>query len=259
MDHPLSPYNENDDFKIFFNNIIENNPLSLICYILWYHQFYQGKNDFSFRTDPFEFIYRYENKYTLMGEKVWDLIEKIKWFETNLVLMFEKESWTEITHRFHNFRSIETNQPSQTYDTYLHLHLTKKNYFFPESNDEQIIELPSSQHPLPKRYRPLSGGLAFGFLKNNNVTCFAAAPHIFMQEPFSYAILRGIETQSLDRRRGYAQKTVQVLCNALFNRFNVSDIYCWVEEKNRAARNLYKKIGFYEEGKIYSIYCDLKK
>ncbi|MHA2227018.1 MAG: GNAT family N-acetyltransferase [Candidatus Hodarchaeales archaeon] len=186
-------------------------------------------------------------------------MDKIKWFETNLVLMFEKERWTEITHHFHNFRSLETNKSTQTYDTYLTLHLTRQKFVFLDSIDEQIIELPSPQYPLPKRYRPLSGGLAFGFLKNNNVTCFAAAPHILKQEPFSYAILRGIETQSLDRRRGYAQKTVQVLCNEVFKRFDISDIFCWVEEKNRAARNLYKKIGFYEDGKIHSIYCDLKK
>lgn len=193
-----------------------------------------------------------------MGENVWQFENKVRWFKTNLVLIFEKKRWGEIIQRFENFRDLETNQRIDSYNTYLSLNLSRDLFSF-SNPDNQIIQIPSLKYPLPKRYRPYGGGLSYGLIKNRNIVCFAAAPHILSQETFSFAILRGIETKIIERRQHYALKTVGVLCKELFSRYNLSNIFLWVDEKNKAARNLYKKLGFFEEGKTYTTYCDLKK
>lgn len=237
---------------------IQKQPLSVICYILWYIYHQHEKTDLAFSVDPLRYIFRYENKYTLVGEKVWQLERKIRWFKTNLVLIFEKKRWGDVIQRFDNFRDLETNQQTDSHNTYLTLNLFRDHFSFSEPFSDQIIQIPSSEHPLPKRYRPYSGGLSFGLFKKGKMVCFAAAPHILSQGTLSFAILRGVETKLIERRQRYALKTVGVLCKELFSRYQFSNIFLWVEETNRAARNLYQKLGFSEEGKIYTTYCDQK-
>lgn len=193
-----------------------------------------------------------------MGEKVWQLKTKVRWFNTNLVLIFEKKRWGDIIQRFDNIRDLETNQQTDSYNTYLTLNLSRDHFSFSEPVDDQIIRVPSSEYPLPKRYRPFGGGLSFGFFKKGSMVSFAAAPHILSQGTFSFAILRGVETKLIERRQRYALKTVGVLCKELFSRYESSNIFLWVEETNQAAQNLYKKLGFSEEGRIYATYCDQK-
>ena len=244
--------------QIFIKHI-KQQPLSVICYIL-YHIYDKHENtDLAFSVDPLCYIFRYENKYTLFGEDVWELEKKIRWFDTNIVLTFEKQNWRGISKRFDNFRSIEAKKPITSYKTYLTLNLTREHFSFFESSENQIIQIPSPGYPLPKRYRPLSGGLNFAFFKNDNIVCFASAPYILTQSSFSFAILRGIETKLPERKKGYAFRTVGVLCKELFSRYSVSNIFLWVEETNPAALNLYRHLGFSEESKVLTTYCDKKK
>jgi len=91
------------------------------------------------------------------------------------------------------------------------------------------------------------------------MVCFAAAPYILTHPPFSFAIVRGVETKFLKRRQGYALNTVGFLCKELFSRYQLKNIFLWVEEGNQAARSLYQKIGFSEEVEISLTYCDLKE
>jgi predicted GNAT family acetyltransferase len=96
-------------------------------------------------------------------------------------------------------------------------------------------------------------------LKNEKIVSFASAPHILTHKSFSFAILRGIETKLLERKQGYALETVGVLCQELFSQYHLKNIFSWVEEKNAAARSLYKKLGFREKAKTFAIHCDRKK
>lgn len=241
---------------ILVEHLQQQQPLSVICYILWYIFQQPEKTDFAFSINPLSFIFRFENKYTLMGKDIWQLGGKVRWFRTNIVLRFEKQRWHEITQRFSNFRSLETNKPMNSYSTYLTLALNQEDFSFSEPVNENITEFSSPDYPLPKRYRHFDGGLAFGILKNDNIACFAAAPHILTQGSFSFCILRGIETLPSKRRQSYALNTVGTLCKEVYTRYKVSNIFLWVEETNTAAQNLYKKIGFHEEAKIYTTYCD---
>ncbi|MFX0124787.1 MAG: GNAT family N-acetyltransferase [Candidatus Hodarchaeota archaeon] len=213
----------------------------------------------SFSTNPFSYIFRHENKYNIKGENVWQLEKHVRWFKTNLVLIFEKQQWEEINRRFENFRHIETNKLTGSYDTFLTLNLSRDRLSFVKPIDENIIQIPSSKHPIPKRYRPYSGGLNFGLIKNDRIVCFAAAPYILTKQGFSFAIIRNVVTKFIVRRQGFALKTVGVLCKELFSNYHISNIFLWVEERNTAARNLYKKLGFFEEAKVAMTYCDLKK
>ncbi|MFX0013748.1 MAG: GNAT family N-acetyltransferase [Promethearchaeota archaeon] len=237
---------------------IQQQPLSVICYILWFLYHRNEKTDLIFSIDPLRYICRYENKYTLFGENIWEFTNKIRWFNTNIVLVFEKHYWDDIRIRFDNFRNVETNKPANIYNTYLTFNLSKNHLLNLEPIDDQIIQIPSYKHPLPKRYRPLDGGLGFGSFKGNKLVCFAAAPYIFIKSSFSFAILRGVETNVLERRQGYALKTVGVLCKELFLRYDISNIFLWVEDSNMAAKKLYRKLGFSEEAKVFTTYCDLK-
>ena len=242
----------------FLEQLIKQ-PLSFICYILWFINHKPEHTDLVFTTDPFSYIFRYENKYNIVGENVWQYDKHIRWFKTNLVIIFEKQHWKEINQRFDNFRNLDTNQLINSYDTYLTLNLKKDDLSNFEQTDNEIKQIPSTNYPLPKRYRPYNGGLNFGLFKKNQMVCFAAAPYILTNPPFSFAIVRGVETKFLKRRQGYALNTVGWLCKELFSRYLLNNIFLWVEKRNQAARNLYQKIGFTEEVEFSLTYCDLKK
>ncbi len=243
----------------FFVEKLQQQPLSVICYILWYLYNQRETTDLAFTVDPLRYIFRFDNKYTLFGNDIWELEDRIRWYKTNNVLFFEEERWEEVIQRFENLRSLENNRPAESYNTYLTLSLSKEHLSIPESVDNRIVQFPSSKYPLPKRYRSLVGGLAFGLLKNEKIVSFASAPHILTHKSFSFAILRGIETKLLERKQGYALKTVGVLCQELFSQYQLKKIFSWVEEKNTAARSLYKNLGFREKAKTFAIYCDRKQ
>ncbi|MFX0182765.1 MAG: GNAT family N-acetyltransferase [Candidatus Hodarchaeota archaeon] len=246
------------DPQVFIKHL-QRQPLSIICYILWYHHKQQEQTQLTFRLNPFRFIHRFENKYTLYGKNVWKLKRKIRWFETNLVLMFNHEEiWSDLNKRFTNFRSLETNQPTDFFNVYITLSLSKDSFIAFNNIDKRIIELPTQKYSIPKRYRPISSGLNYGLIKDGEVVSFAAAPHILIQNTFSFAILRGIETKLLERRQGYALQTVGVLCNELFSRYKLTNIFLWVEDTNKAALDLYEKLGFKKEAVIFATYCDQK-
>ncbi|MFX0051916.1 MAG: GNAT family N-acetyltransferase [Candidatus Hodarchaeota archaeon] len=246
------------DPHVFIDHL-QIQPLSIISYILWYHYKQQENTQLVYRLNPFQYIHRFENKYTLYGKDVWEFHRKIRWFKTNLVLMCNQErTWLDLTKRFTNFRSLETNQPADFFNVYISLKLSKDNFTALDDMDERIIELPTKEHPIPKRYRPISSGLNYGLIKDGEVVSFAAAPHILRQSIFSFAILRGIETKLLERKQGYALQIVGTLCNELFSRYHITNIFLWVEDTNKAALSLYDKLGFKKEAYIYATYCDQK-
>ncbi len=243
----------------FFSLILKHQPLSVISYILWFHLTRREQIEFNFSLNPFSYIYRYENKYNLVGDNYWELKKEIRWFNENITLIFQdKGHWDTIVNSFENFRSLETNDPSPIYDTYLTYTLTQDKLSSVESNSTTIVELPSKKYPLPKRYRPLEGGVNFGLIKDQKIISFASAPHILAQFKTPFAILRGIETKKTEKRHGYARATVSKLCENLFSKYGIESIFLWVEEKNVAARNLYIELGFQEDAKVFTTYCNQK-
>jgi hypothetical protein len=250
---------QNKDEREFLSRIVQSQSLSIISYILWYHHYQRETIEFSYSVDPFSYVYRYDNKYNLFGENIWELKKDIRWFKDNIVLIFQnKNIWNEIVEKFDNFRSLETNQPTQTFNTYITFRLTQDSFSSIDSKTELIVKIPSEKYPILKRYRHLQDCLNFGLIKNDKIASFASAPHIMTQNESSFAILRGIETNMLERRQGYAQVTVSKLCKKLFSKYEVKDIFLWVEEVNFAAIRMYNNLGFKEDAKIYSTYCDLK-
>ncbi len=245
--------------KEFLSRIVQSQSLSVISYILWYHHYKRESIDFSYSLDPFSYIYRYENKYCLFGENFWELGKNIRWFKDNIILIFQnKNIWNEIVEKFRNFRSLETNKSTHTFNTYITFYLTKDAFSFINSKSELIVKIPSEKYPIPKRYRHLKDGLNFGLIKNNKIASFASAPHIMTGYTTSFAVLRGVETNMLERGQGYAQVIVSKLCKELFTKFEIKNIFLWVEEINFAAIKMYNNLGFKEDVKIYTTYCDLK-
>lgn len=243
----------------FLTEIIQHQPLSVISYILYHHQNQRDKIEFDFSSNPFSYVYRFDNKYHLYGENIWQLSNKLRWFKDNIVLTFQdKTLWNEIINRFVNFRSLDTNKPVNTYDTYITYFLTQENFSSDNLSPNSILQIPSTVHPLPKRLRHLTEGLNFGLIKKGKIISFAAAPYIVTQEDFSFAILRGVETDFTERRKGYAQATTSKLCKELFTNYKIKQIFIWVEEDNQAAKKMYRKLGFQEESRVFTTYCDQK-
>lgn len=241
-----------------------NSPLHVSHYLIWYCINAPHTVDLVFLKPHFDFIFRYENKYHISISESLNLrplMNHLPWFSTNIVLIFEHSNlWPVLQDFFVNFRSLETNELIDGFNIYNTFVLTRKAFTSPDQDNPKIIQLPD--HSLPKRYRHLRGGVNFGMLKDDKVVSFAAARHILHQtiygKNYSFALLRGVETNALERRQGYADMTVKTLCNELFFRHNILRIYIWVERANVGAAKMYQKIGFQQVGKLLVTYCDLK-
>ncbi len=235
-------------------------PLSQICYIHWYFTQKTNQTGMKFNTTPFSFIFRYDNKFHLHGGSVENFIDNIKWYKTNNVLLFSDPTfWDIIQSKFWNFRSLETNENVDTYNTYLTYELSIESFKPYWKKASSIIKLPSETFSIPKRYRHLNEGIAFGLIENNEVLSFAAAPHIFQKSRLSYAIIRGIETKLLERKQGYSMLTVTKLCQHLLADLLIRKLFLWVEESNLPAINLYEKLGFRKDKTIFATFCDKKE
>lgn len=238
----------------------QNQPLSKKSYILWNHYKNNRNTEYAITLKPsLNYIYRFDNKYTLYGEEAWKLKNRIRWFKENVVLMSDNPALEKsIRANFKNFRSLETNEPNNEFNTYLTLRAIKSNFNFSDTSELTPIELPSKNVKLPKRYQHLQGGVNYGVLKNEEIISFAAAPYILNESGFSFAIIRSVETKLIERRQGLGTLTVGKLCESLFNQHKIQDIVLWVDKNNNTARKLYEKLGFIIEGDFYATYCDVK-
>ncbi len=240
--------------------MMENQPISKKSYILWNHFKNNLNTEYSVKTKPnLNYIYRFDNKYTLHGRDAWKLKNRIRWFKENVVLMYDDPILEEIIRaNFKNFRSLETNEQNNNFKTYLSLRVIEQTFTFSDINEFTPIKLPSKNIKLPKRYKHLQGGVNYGILKNEEIISFAAAPYILIESGFSFAIIRSVETKLLERKQGLGTVTVGKLCESLFHQYKVQDIVLWVDESNQIAQKLYEKLGFTIEGSFYATYCDKK-
>ncbi len=240
----------------FFTKFAEE-PLSQTCYIHWYLAQKPRTLLYNYSLNPYDYIFHYENKYHLSSSRVWSLKKKIQWFNTNSVLIFHDSSlWPSIQEKFTNFRSLETNEKTNTYNTYTTYQLSVETFNPGRLDLDSVIRFPNNRVNIPKRYRHLTGGIAYGYLKGKEIASFAAAPHILQNNEFSFAILRGIETKLLERKQGYSQKTLTKLCQEILTDRLIKMIFLWVEKSNQGAIQLYKKLGFEEDSTIFATYCD---
>ena len=82
--------------QAFFQKFAEE-PLSLTCYLHWYLAQKPNDIEYNISLSPYGSIFHYENKYHLSGGNVWPLMKKIRWFDTNIVLLFHDSShWPSI-------------------------------------------------------------------------------------------------------------------------------------------------------------------
>lgn len=242
-----------------FQKLLLKKPLSQTCYIQWFLLKKPHIVTVKLQKKPLSFIFHYENKYFLSGIDVWKLKDRIRWFKANNVIFFtNKYQWPAIQEKFTNFRSLETNSSTDTYNSYSTYKMSIKTFNPNWSNLSSLVKFPSDKATVPKRYRHLDihGGLAYGYLKNNEVVSFAAAPYIYQSEDLSFAIIRGIETKLLERKQGYSNSTLSKLCQELLANKLVKELFLWVEDSNESAINLYEKIGFIKDDKVFATFCD---
>jgi len=244
-----------------FQKLLFLQPLSQTCYMQWYLLKKPNLVTIKLQENPFNYIFHYENKYFLSGVDIWNLKGRIRWFKTNNVLFFTNKSlWPEIQERFTNIRSLETNDKTDTFNSYSTYKLMVKTFNPKWSDLSSIIKFPNNKIAVPKRYRHLDihGGLAYGYLKNNEIVSFAASPHIHQSNDLSFAIIRGIETKLLERKHGYSNTTLTKLCQELLSNLLIKELFLWVENSNQPAIKLYQKMGFVKDNEIFATFCDLK-
>ncbi|MCK4848457.1 MAG: GNAT family N-acetyltransferase [Candidatus Heimdallarchaeota archaeon] len=245
-----------------FQKLLSMQPLSQTCYMQWYLLKKPHLISINSQENPFSYIFHYENKYFLSGVDVWKLRDRIRWFKTNNILFFTNESlWPEIQERFTNFRSLETNSHINIFNSYSTYKMTVETFNPKWENLSSIIKFPNNKLAVPKRYRHLDihGGVAYGYLKDDEIVSFAAAPHIHQSEHLSFAIIRGIETKLLERKQGYSNITLTKLCQELLSNLLIKELFLWVEDSNEPAIKLYEKLGFVKDNnKIFATFCDLK-
>jgi hypothetical protein len=210
-----------------FQKLLSKKPLSQTCYIQWFLLKKPHLVTVKHLKNPLSFIFHYENKYFLSGVDVWKLKDRIRWFNTNNVIFFTNESlWPDIQKRFTNFRSLETNIQTDTFNSYTTYKMSIKTFNPSWSNRSSLIKFPNDKITVPKRYLHLDihGGLAYGYLKKNEIVSFAAAPHIHQSNDLSFAIIRGIETKLLERKQGYSNTTLSKLCQELLANMLIKDL-----------------------------------
>ena len=92
----------------------------------------------------------------------------------------------------------------------------------------------------------LTEGFIYGIIEDAELVSIAPAPYIISRPQVSFAMLKNVWTKEALRGQGYATGTVRSMLNFLFTRKAIKSVYCWVEENNEPAMNLFKGIGFQE-------------
>ena len=103
-----------------------------------------------------------------------------------------------------------------------------------------------------------SGLGGVGIIENDSLVACAFAPHIVMNDSFSFAIVRDVWTRLSHRGKGFGLDTSSKICDIAFEE-GVEKIFLWVEENNKTAVHIYEKIGFKTSSKAYSVKGKKKK
>ena len=103
-----------------------------------------------------------------------------------------------------------------------------------------------------------SGVGGVGIVENGSLVACAFAPHVVINESFSFAIVRDIWTRPFYRGKGFGYDVSSKICKIAFEE-GVEKIFLWVEENNKAAIHIYEKIGFIIANKAYSVIGKKKK
>ncbi|MHA1227109.1 MAG: GNAT family N-acetyltransferase [Candidatus Hodarchaeales archaeon] len=206
--------------------------------------------------NPLTFAFRYKHIYILEGRDSLKNLIELQRPQKEVNIIYNPALQKEIRKYFTNLSISDPSGIGDT-NTFLTMHMTQ-NSFNPlnvetetrpiqfKGNDEISSNVPTANKALLQSPDTIS----FIIKVDGEVVSLALSPNIYLGNGVkSFAILRGIWTDKRYRKKGFASSCISSLCNELFVRYNIQDIFIWVEENNSSAQKIYSQLGFFTKGR----------
>ncbi len=170
-----------------------------------------------------------------------------------VVISTDLEWIPSIKEHFTDLKQLDASGDESSFNTFLCMELSKKDFQVKKKylsrkltqDDQELVSMNRKIHMN-------SGVGGVGILENESIVACGFAPHVVMNENFSFAIIRDVWTRPSYRGKGYGYDVSSKICEIAFEE-GVEKIFLWVEENNKAAVHIYEKIGFITASKAYSV------
>jgi len=238
-----------------FDSILEvgKNRISRLAYTVWDILTFPESCHFQRKDSSFRFSYDLHT--TLFGpsnRELLDMYEPVG----KISLSFDPEWMEVVMDNFTSFEVMDKSAKGKEMNTFLSMELNQENFitkdtYEAQNLDETVIkELSFKQRLLFSN----SEGGGVGIIKDDKIIGVAFAPHIIVNENFSFAIIRGVWVSQEYRNRGFGFDISAKMCEILFSK-GIETISLWVEESNIPAVKIYKKMGFRTTDKVIGTDC----
>ncbi|MCK4896378.1 MAG: GNAT family N-acetyltransferase [Candidatus Heimdallarchaeota archaeon] len=176
-----------------------------------------------------------------------------------VVITADLEWMPTIEEHFTDLKLLDPSMDENSYNSFLCMELSKKDFQAKEGCISRRLDQDDQKLVSMNRKIHLNSGVGgVGIIEDRSLVACAFAPHVVMNESFSFAILRDIWTRPSYRGKGFGYDVSSRICDIAFEE-GVEKIFLWVEENNKAAVNIYEKIGFITANKAYSVIGKKKK
>ena len=242
-----------------FDSILEvgKNRISRLAYTIWDILTFPDSCHFQRLDSSFRFSYDLHT--TLFGPPNRELLE-IYEPVGKISLSFDPE-WLEVVlDNFTSFEVMDKSAKGKEMNTFLSMELYQENFITKDTYEAQNLDETITRE-LSFKQRLLfsnSEGGGVGIIKNDKIIAVAFAPHILVNENFSFAIIRGVWVSQEYRNRGFGFDVSAKMCEVLFSK-SIETITLWVEESNAPAVRIYEKMGFRIIDKVIGTDCIKQK
>ena len=237
-----------DDIQYFLEIAKQN--LAKYCFMVW--DYYYTPHIFQVEVIDSTLRCTYGQHNLINGKINPDILSNID-NRGEVVISTDLEWMPVIEEHFTDLKLLDPSMDENSYNSFLCMELSKKDFQAEEGcisrklnqDDQKLVSMNRKIH--------LNSGVGgVGIIENGSLIACAFAPHIVINESFSFAIIRDIWTRPIYRGKGYGYDVSSRICDIAFEE-GVKKIFLWVEENNKAAVHIYEKIGFRTANKAYSV------
>lgn len=243
-----------DDIQYFLKIAKEN--LAKYCFMVW--DYYYTPNIFQVEVINSTLRCTYGHHNLIYGKINPDIFSSID-NRGEVLISADLEWMPSIEEHFIDLKLVDPSWEKNTYNSFLCMELSKKDF---QAKKEYLSrKLNQDDQKLVSMNRKIhmnSGVGGVGIIENDVLIACAFAPHVVMNENFSFAILRDIWTMPSHRGKGFGYDVSMRICDIAFEE-GVEKIFLWVEENNKTAVHVYDKMGFITASKAFSVIGKKKK
>ncbi len=243
-----------DNIQYFLKIAIRD--LAKYCFMVW--DYYYMSDIFQVETIGSTLRCTYGQHNLISGKINPDIFMNID-DRGEVVISADLEWMPSIVEHFTDIKQLDSSWDENTYNSFLCMELSKKDF---QTKDEHLSrKLNQEDQKLVSMNRKIhmkSGVGGAGIVENGSLVACGFAPHVVINESFSFAIVRDVWTRPSYRGKGFGYDISSKICSIAFEE-GVEKIFLWVEENNKAAVRIYEKIGFITANKAYSVIAKKKK